>query len=140
VIDCVVSDHSPATRELKNTGDFGTAWGGIAGVQVGLSAMWTQAAARDIPLAGVVRWMARRPAELVGLRHKGRIAPGFDADLCVFDPQAEYTVDVAKLHHRNPVSAYDGLALRGVVRSTWLRGNEITGGRPLGRLLTREDR
>nr|WP_166659281.1 allantoinase AllB [Labedaea rhizosphaerae] len=140
VVDCVVSDHSPATRELKNTGDFGTAWGGIAGVQVGLSAMWTQATARGIPLADVVRWMARRPAELVGLRHKGRIAPGFDADLCVFDPDAEFTVDAARLHHRNPVTAYDGLALRGLVRSTWLRGDEVTGDHPRGRLLTREDR
>ena len=136
VIDCVVSDHSPSTVDLKGTGDFGTAWGGIAGLQLGLPAMWTEASARGVALADVVRWMSAAPADLVGLRHKGRIAPGHDADLCVFAPEETFTVDPAALHHRNPVTAYAGRTLRGVVRSTWLRGNEVTE-RPRGRLLVR---
>lgn len=137
VIDCVVSDHSPCTVELKrfDTGDFGQAWGGIAGLQVGLPAMWTGARDRGFALTDVVRWMAERPAELVGLRHKGKIAIGNDADLCVFAPDEEFTVDAATLHHRNQVSAYHGRTLAGGVRSTWLRGNEIT--EPRGRLLSR---
>lgn len=137
VIDCVVSDHSPCTVELKrfDTGDFGQAWGGIAGLQVGLPAVWTGARERGFALSDVVRWMAERPAELVGLRHKGKIAIGNDADLCVFAPDEEFTVDTGALHHRNQVSAYHGRTLAGVVRSTWLRGNEIT--EPRGRLLSR---
>jgi allantoinase len=137
VIDCVVSDHSPCTVELKrfDTGDFGQAWGGIAGLQVGLPAVWTGARERGFALTDVVRWMAQRPAELVGLRHKGKIKIGSDADLCVFAPDEEFTVDAATLHHRNPVSAYHGRTLAGVVRSTWLRGREIT--EPRGRLLSR---
>lgn len=137
VIDCVVSDHSPCTADLKrfDTGDFGQAWGGIAGLQVGFPAVWTGARQRGFALTDVVRWMAERPAELVGLQHKGKIAIGCDADLCVFAPDEEFTVDAATLHHRNPVSAYHGRTLTGVVRSTWLRGNEIT--EPQGRLLSR---
>ena len=59
-IDCVVSDHSPCTAELKrlDAGDFGAAWGGIASVQLGLPAVWTAARARGHTLADVVRWMA----------------------------------------------------------------------------------
>ncbi|OLF13309.1 allantoinase AllB [Actinophytocola xanthii] len=138
VVDCVVSDHSPSLASLKrlDTGDFGRAWGGIAGLQLGLPAMWTEASARGVPLSTVVGWMSAAPADLVGLRHKGRIEPGRDADLCVFAPDAEFTVDAAALHHRNPVTAYDGRRLRGVVRSTWLRGREVTG-EPGGRLLVR---
>jgi allantoinase len=141
VIDLVVTDHSPCTPELKrfDVGDFGLAWGGIAGVQVGLSAVWTQARRRGFALADVVRWMAQRPADLVGLPVKGRIAPGADADLCVFAPDAEFTVDVAALHHRNPVSAYHGSTLTGVVRATWLRGVPVTGTEPRGALLSRGD-
>jgi allantoinase len=139
VIDCVVSDHSPCTADLKrfDTGDFGAAWGGIAGLQVGLPAVWTGAHRRGVPLADVVRWMASRPAELVGLRRKGRIEVGYDADLCVFAPDETFVVDTAKLHHRNRFSAYHGRTLAGVVRGAWLRGREISGAEPHGMLLRR---
>jgi allantoinase len=138
VLDCVVSDHSPSTEDLKrlDTGDFGAAWGGIAGLQLGLPAMWTEAKARGVPLAEVVGWMSSAPADLVGLRRKGRIAVGNDADLCVFAPEETFTVDAARLRHRNPVTAYHGRTLTGVVRSTWLRGQPVTGD-PRGRLLVR---
>jgi allantoinase len=137
-IDCVVSDHSPCTPELKrfDIGDFGAAWGGIASLQIGLPAVWTGARDRGFTLADVVKWMAERPAAQVGLTRKGRIAPGADADFCVFAPDEEFVVDVANLRHRNPVSAYHGRTLRGVVRSTWLRGREVTGV-PHGELLVR---
>jgi allantoinase len=138
-IDLVVTDHSPCTAELKrfDVGDFGLAWGGIAGLQLGLSSVWTQARRRGVPLTDVVRWMAQRPADLVGLSTKGRIDVGADADLCVFAPDEVFAVDAERLHHRNPVSAYHGSSLTGVVRRTWLRGVPITGERPTGALLTR---
>ncbi|MEQ0558777.1 allantoinase AllB [Amycolatopsis sp. NEAU-NG30] len=139
VIDCVVSDHSPCTPELKrfDSGDFGLAWGGISSLQLGLPAIWTQARQRGFALTDVVRWMAERPAAQAGMRRKGRLAAGYDADFCVFAPDEAFVVDVAKLKHRNPVSAYDRRPLAGVVRSTWLRGTEITGDEPRGALLTR---
>jgi allantoinase len=139
VIDTVVSDHSPCTPELKrfDTGDFGQAWGGISSLQLGLPAIWTQARQRGFALTDVVRWMAEKPAAQAGMRRKGHLAPGYDADFCVFAPDEAFVVDVAKLKHRNPVSAYNGRPLAGVVRSTWLGGAEITGDEPRGALLTR---
>jgi len=123
-IDIVVTDHSPATVELKTKGegDFQQAWGGIAGLQLGLAAVWTEASRRGIPLETVLSWMSRGPADLVGLSHKGRIAMGADADLVAFAPDATFTVRADELLHKNPVSAYDGRELRGVVRRTWVRG------------------
>ena len=75
-IGLVVSDHSPATPDLKTTGDFGTAWGGIASLQLGLPLVWTEARRRGFGLADVVRWMSARPASLVGLDTKGAIEVG----------------------------------------------------------------
>jgi allantoinase len=123
-IDIIVTDHSPSTVELKfaHNGDFALAWGGIAGLQLGLSSIWTEALRRDIPLAKVLRWMSAGPANFVGLPHKGRIAVGADADLLAFAPTEVFTVNVDDLLHKNPVSAYDKRELTGVVRSTWLRG------------------
>ena len=140
MIDCVVSDHSPCTPELKrlDSGDFGLAWGGIAGLQVGLSAVWTEARRRGCTLADVTRWMAEGPARLAGLRRKGRIAVGYDADLCAFAPDDAFVLDPARLHHKNPITPYAGRPLTGVVRTTWLRGSEVRNGdAPRGRLLRR---
>ena len=138
-IDCVVSDHSPCTPELKrlDIGDFGQAWGGISSLEIGLPVVWTEALRRGFALTDVVRWMAEGPARLVGLQRKGRIAPGYDADLCVFAPDETFVVDSQRLHHKHHLTPYDGRPLRGVVRGTWLRGQELDGDRPRGRLLTR---
>ncbi|MFF3956799.1 allantoinase AllB [Streptomyces sp. NPDC001890] len=123
-LDCVVSDHSPCTTDLK-TPDFGTAWGGISSLQLGLPAVWTAARERGHSLEDVVRWMSAGPARLAGLTGKGAIAPGHDADFAVLAPEETFTVDPARLHHRNPITAYAGKTLHGVVRGTWLRGERI---------------
>lgn len=145
-LDLVVSDHSPSPAALKHldSGDLSAAWGGIASLQLGLSAVWTGARRRGLSLSRVVDWMARRPAELVRLGRKGAIAPGYDADLVVFHPDAEWTVHARQLEHRHPVTPYDGLTLAGRVRATYLRGSLIYQdgafpGPPAGRLLQRQN-
>ncbi|HEX8079267.1 MAG TPA: allantoinase AllB [Jatrophihabitans sp.] len=139
LIDCVVSDHSPCTAELKrlDTGDFAAAWGGIASLQLALPVTWTQAGSRGHTLAELAGWMASGPARLAGLAGKGAIAPGYDADFAVFAPDQSFVVDPARLRHRNPVTPYAGARLRGVVRETWLAGERIDGHTPRGRLLHR---
>ncbi|WP_414654411.1 allantoinase AllB [Intrasporangium sp.] len=139
-LDVVVSDHSPSTPELKalDSGDFGRAWGGISSLQLGLAVVWTQARQRGFSLAEVSRWMAERPADLAGLSRKGRIGVGADADFCVFAPEDGFIVDAAQLHHRNPITPYDGRRLFGVVRASWLRGKRIDlDAEPRGQLLQR---
>jgi allantoinase len=139
VLDLVVSDHSPSTAAMKqlDSGDFGTAWGGISSLQLGLPVVWTAARARGFSLADVAAWMAEHPARLAGLRRKGRIAPGYDADFCVFAPDEAFTVDPARLHHRHKVTPYAGRRLLGVVRGTILRGEPADPARPRGTLLAR---
>lgn len=142
VIDMVVSDHSPATADVKyaGDGDLQQAWGGIAGLQVGFAAVAHAARDRGIGVAEVSGWMARNTADLVGLGRKGRIAVGADADLAVYDPGAELVVDAAQLAHRNPISAYDGQRFRGSVTHTVSRGRLLDPDRPdhaWGRMLRR---
>ncbi len=127
-IDLIVTDHSPSTSELKfaGDGDFGVAWGGIAGLQLGLSAVWTAAAERGVLLERVVGWMSSAPAAFAGLApDRGAIAVGALADLAVFAPDARRIVSAGELLHKNPVSAYDGHELRGELRRTWLRGGSV---------------
>nr|WP_253820927.1 allantoinase AllB [Agromyces terreus] len=139
-LDFVVTDHSPATPELKfaGDGDFVEAWGGIASLQLGLPVVWTEARRRGIPLTRVVEWMSAAPARRVGLTAKGRIAVGAAADFAVFAPDARFTVDARALEHRHPVTPYDGRELTGEVRRTYLAGAPIDREHARGRLLRRD--
>jgi allantoinase len=137
VIDLVTTDHSPCTPQLKkpDEGDFCGAWGGIASLSLGLPSVWNEASARGFTLEEVVTRMSERPAKLAGLgRIKGRIARGFDADLCLFDPDARWPVVADALPFRHHVSPYVGKTLRGQVLATYLRGAPIAGP-PRGKVL-----
>jgi allantoinase len=125
VIDLVATDHSPCPPEMKQMerGDFRSAWGGIPSVSLALSLMWTEGSRRGFSLIDIARWMAEGPAQLAGLQdRKGRLAVGFDADMVVFDAEAEWTVTAADLHYRHAISPYLGERLKGKVVMTFLRG------------------
>jgi allantoinase len=127
-IDCVVTDHSPCPPEMKlrETGDFLKAWGGIASLQVSLPAVWTEAQRRGHSVREVAAWMCEGPARLAGFeKRKGAIAVGYDADLVVWDPEASFVVEAARLHHRHKLTPYDGRELKGVVEATFLRGRKV---------------
>ena len=132
VLELVASDHSPCTPALKQlpAGDFVAAWGGIAGLQLALPVVWTEARARGHGLDAIVRWMCTATARLAGLTgRKGAIAVGADADLCVFADDEQVTIDAAALRHRHPVTPYAGATLTGRVHATYLRGHKIYDGR-----------
>ncbi|MFI6424391.1 allantoinase AllB [Promicromonospora sp. NPDC050880] len=125
ILDCVVSDHSPATAEEKYRGaapgeaDLQAAWGGVAGLQPGFLVLADAARRRGVPLADVSRWTTAHTAALVGLdrgpRPKGVIAEGAAADLVVYDPDATTTFRAADLAHKNKVTPYDARTVRGGV-------------------------
>ncbi len=125
VLDVVVSDHSPCTPERKGleSGDFLAAWGGIASLQFRLNVTWTEARRRGASLADLARWLCRRPAELAGLgSRKGRLLPGYDADLVAWSPEVSFDVVPEIVEHRWKTTPYVGRRLDGVVELTWLRG------------------
>ena len=139
-LDLVASDHSPCPPPMKG-GDFASAWGGIASLELSLAATWTGALARGFGPVDVARWMSSAPARLAGLAdRKGAIAPGMDADLIIWAPDAERTVLTEDLHQRHPETPYAGATLAGRVVKTILRGRTIFDGAsfpasPAGRFL-----
>jgi len=126
-IDLVATDHSPCPPAMKcrETGDFMRAWGGIASLELSLPVMWTEARQRGAGVKQIARWLCAGPSRLAGLSRKGTIAVGCDADLVVWDPEAEFRVDAAALHQRHKLTPYAGRKLRGLVQATFLRGQKI---------------
>jgi allantoinase len=149
-IDLVASDHSPCTPDLKlrGTQDIFAAWGGIAGVQSTLPALFTEATRRagaglDVrKVAGFVAWrLSAKPAKRFGLwPRKGAIATGSDADVVLFDPDREWTLDREHSYTRG-MDPYIGRSFRGRVVSTLVRGRvvyrdgEIVANAPGGRFV-----
>jgi allantoinase len=128
-IDLVATDHSPCPPAMKGDGDFVRAWGGIASLELSLPAVWTGASARGIGLDRVADWLSAAPARLAGFdARKGSIEPGKDADLVIWDPDAEFVVDETRLRQRHKRTPYAGLRLRGRVHQTWARGRLVYGG------------
>jgi allantoinase len=176
-LDLIATDHSPSPPALKTPGDFSTAWGGIASLELSLPAVWTaymQAVARgaqpsiaqrrtseasserlspaeisarrgaaarvrregavaalsegrqSAALVDLARWMSAAPAALAGIGdRKGRIAEGLDADFVVWDPDAEFCVDPARLKQRHKLTPYAGRWLFGSVMTTFVRGERV---------------
>lgn len=125
VIDLVVTDHSPCPPQMKRRGggSFRDAWGGIASLSMALPVMWTEAAQHGFGLTDIARWMAEKPALLAGCgQSKGKLAPGYDADFVVFEPEQSFEVTADRLHQRHSISPYLGETLHGVVKRTYLRG------------------
>ncbi len=131
VIDLVATDHSPSPPELKelDTGDLQSAWGGISSLQLLLPALWTATKDRGATPADIARWTSAAPAKLLGIDDRiGTITPGHRANLAVWSPEAEFSVDATELHHRHKITPYHRENLHGRVEATYLGGHKIFDG------------
>jgi allantoinase len=139
-IDLIATDHSPcpphmkrlrlsenqATQQGEQPGRFDLAWGGIPSLSTALSVLWTECTRRELTLSQLAHWTSAAPACLAGLTtHIGSIEPGKHANLVAFDTDARFTLTPNMLHYRHKISPYLGETLRGLVRSTWLRGQRV---------------
>ena len=134
-IDLIASDHSPCPAEAKTRGtnDIFAAWGGVAGVQSLLPAVFSEAvrrAGRDLDLralAGFIAWrLAAKPADRFGLApRKGRIVNGADADIVLFDPARVWTLDAPAVQTRSGLTPYAGRSFTGAVVRTMVRGTTV---------------
>ncbi len=128
VIDFVATDHSPATPGLKEieSGDFMKAWGGIASLQFALPVLWTAAEEKNCSINDIAKWLSENPAKLVDLQHsKGKISPGYDADLTIWDDEMQFVVSEEIIHHKNKITPYAGKTLMGFVEQAYLAGREV---------------
>ena len=130
IITTVVSDHSPCTPDLKGLekGDFFEAWGGISSVGFGLPILYTEGQKLNPPISliEINKWCSLNTAKQVGLQDsKGSLKVGYDADFCIFDTEAVFTVENKDVYFKNKLTAYDGMEFQGRVLETLVRGHSV---------------
>lgn len=119
-IDAIATDHAPHTAEEK--AGFSTAPNGVIGLQTSLAAAYTALVRPGIvSMSRLAELMSVRPARIMGLP-AGSLRPGENADLILFDPKAEWTVEKEKLAGKSHNTPFDGRRLFGRVMLTICRG------------------
>jgi allantoinase len=132
----VASDHSPSPPQLKQ-GDAFSAWGGISGCQTMLAAVWG-----PLPPDVLGERLAGFPARRFGLRAKGRLKVGADADLVLVEAGSDHVLRAEDLQYRHRHSPFVGRPLHARIVRTLVRGRTVWAGRiagePTGRLVVPE--
>lgn len=124
----ITTDHCPFTAAEKGTGlaNYSQIPGGVPSIEMRLAAVYGGGVARGwLTLPQWVAVCCTTPARLMGLARKGHLAPGYEADVVIFDPEAPWTVTAASLHETAGWTPYEGLALPGRVQTTIIRGQVV---------------
>ncbi|OGD22130.1 MAG: dihydroorotase [Candidatus Aminicenantes bacterium RBG_13_59_9] len=125
VVDVLATDHAPHLPEHKDAG-FIKAPFGINGLETAVSLLLDRLVSRQIlPLPRLVEMFSTRPAQILGLRGKGRIAPGADADLTILNLHQEFVVDVRKMVSKSRNNPFDGWKLKGGPQMTIRAGRVV---------------
>ena len=127
-LDLVATDHCPFTSEQKTwKGSFLDLPYGLPGVETLLPLLYSEGVVKErLELTDLPRLLSEGPARVNGLYpRKGSSAIGSDADIVIFDPDAEWTIHANDLHMATDFSPYEGIAVRGAVNTTISRGRVV---------------
>jgi len=128
-VDWIVSDHACCAAEQKlgkaNPDDIWLAKSGFGGTEYLLSGVLSAGAKRGMSYRHMAELLAWNPARRYGLRQKGDVAVGFDADLVLVDPHETFVVRAADSESQQGYTPFEGQELTGRVKSTFLRGQLV---------------
>ena len=123
-IDVIATDHAPHHIDEKNL-EFDNALNGIIGFETALGLGITYLVKTGkLTLGELICKMALNPANLLSI-NKGMISEGKPADIIIFNPDEEYTVDVNSFSSKSKNSPYDGYRLNGKVEYTIVNGKIV---------------
>ena len=124
VVDVVGSDHAPHTLEEKSL-KYPESPSGMPGVETSLPVMLTHVRNGRLSLEKLVKLMSENPANIYNISRKGKIAVGYDADFCLVDLNAEYTMHDSLTFCKSGWTPYDGMKFKGRVLQTFVRGQKV---------------
>jgi dihydropyrimidinase len=128
-VDIISSDHNGftyTTHKQLGKEDFRQIPNGAPGIEHRFSLIYHHGMQKGMGLSRFVELIATNPAKIFGLYpQKGTIAPGSDADLVIFNPEAEQVISAANQYQKSDYTPYEQFELRGKVETVLLRGESI---------------
>jgi allantoinase len=136
-IDWVVSDHACCKEEMKfgeDKEDVFAAKSGFGGTEYLLPALVSEGSRRGLSYRRIAELTSLNPAQRYGLGdRKGRISVGYDADFCLVDSAATWTIHAEDSESSQEYTPFEGFELTARVTDTWVRGMRILeGGKVVG--------
>lgn len=125
VVDVVGSDHAPHTIAEKEAENVWNVKVGIPGLETTIPLLLTEVNNGKLSLADAVCLLSERPAEIFGLKSKGKLEEGYCADLTVIDLKQTHKIDASKFHSKAKFSPFDGWRVQGKVVKTFVGGNLV---------------
>jgi len=123
-IDFVATDHAPHSKKEKQK-KYSDAPSGVTGTETVYSLLLNETAMHRMKLEKVIQVLCEKPAEVFGIKNKGKIIEGFDADLVLVDLNKKFTVKNEKMHSKCKWSPFNGIKLKGVIEKTIIAGNIV---------------
>jgi len=124
-IDLIATDHAPHAEEEKTLDDVWKVSPGIPGLETALPLLLTRVNRGQLHLSRLVRAMSEEPASIFGLRGKGRLKQGGDADLTLIDLKAKFKIDSSKFYSKAKLSPFDGFECQGKPVKTFVAGKLV---------------
>jgi allantoinase len=128
-VEWIVTDHANCPRDMKvNEGDPQNIWkahAGFGGIEYLLPGIYSEGTRRGLPLQRIAAVLSWNPAQRFGLLHKGDIAPGYDADLALLDPNESWTIHYADSPSTQGFTPFEGIEVTGRIKQTFLRGQLV---------------
>jgi len=120
IVSTIASDHAPHTIEEKNSKNPPP---GMPGVETMLPLLLNAVNEKKLTLKRMVELVSTNPARIFGLKNKGLIREGYDADLTVVDMRLIKKVKNANMHSKCGWTPYNGMSLWGWPVATIVNGN-----------------
>ncbi len=124
VVDFIATDHAPHGQTDKLC-TFDEAANGISVLETALGSLMSLVHDGALPLASLIERLTLAPARFLGRDDLGRLRPGAAADVTIFDPDAEWTVDTSRFASKGRNTPLEGATLRGRVVTTVFDGNVV---------------
>jgi dihydroorotase len=125
IIDAICSDHAPHTFSEKSGKDYDATPAGFPGVETTVPLMLDAVNEKKVEFTRFIRMMSENPSEIFGIKNKGMIRQGYDADIVLIDQNIEKAVKKEGLFTKSGWSPFEGMSLVGWPVMTIINGNVV---------------